>query len=1103
MAATENVTVLFTDLVGSTELASSLSPEAGDQMRRTHFSTLRQAIATSGGTEVKNLGDGLMVVFSAASAALSCAVAMQQGVARDNRSSERLLGLRVGISAGEASREGDDYFGDPVIEAARLCARAAGGQILAADLVRANAGRRSTHVFTAMGTVELKGLPDPLETLEIGWEPRADDHAVGRVPLPVHVPRPPGVGVVGRAEELDRLESAAKAVAAGEGRAVVLVAGEPGQGKTTLVAELCRRAYEQGCTVLLGRCDEEVGAPYRPFFEALTHYVAHADEAVLRAHVASHGAELARLIPALSQRLGDLPAPQSADADTERYLLYGAIAAQLDHAGTAAPVVLVLEDMHWADKPSLQLLRHVVANTALARLLIICTYRDAELSATHPLSETLGALHRETGISSVALKGFDDIGVIAFMEATAGHDLDEAGVGLAHQLYRETDGNPYFVSEVLRNLSETGAIVQDESGRWSAAEAEGPLALPHSVRAVIGSRLARLGDEAVTVLAAASVIGRDFDLDLVAEVSGVDEDAVIDLLDHAQHATLVKEVPGTPGRYSFSHALVQHTLYEDLGPTKRTRMHRHVGEAIERLYGGSTQGRVAELARHFFLATRPADVDKAITYARQAGEAALEALAPDEAVRYFSQALELALLSTTLEPTVRIDLLIALGTAQRQAGTAGFRETLLEAGRRARDLGDTGRLVSAALTNNRGWFSSLGQLDTEKVELLEAALDALSDTDSAERARLLATLCSEVNFHSPTDYRLALADAAMAIVRRLDDPAAFVDVVARCSTALNGPSLLDRVLADTDEAINVAKEIDEFAGSVVLAGTGCGCAIRAGQFELARERLATTRETAEYLGQPFFLWDARYFEASDAMVHGDPERAERLASEALEIGTAGGQPDALAYFGVQLVVVRLMQGRAGELVQLIADAVEQNPAIPSFKGLLSAAHLHAGDVAAARDLVDQAAAGSFSLPDDVAWFDGMLNYAQVVIELDLPDHAETLAALLTPFRAQVSHSGISTYGPVAMYLGGLTTVLGHYDEAESYFAEAADLNHRGQMKFAEASSNLLWGRMLCRRGGPGDAQRARTLLEAARASAAVNGYAMVERRANADLEKLI
>ena len=854
--------------------------------------------------------------------------------------------------------------------------------------------------------------------------------------------------------------------------------------------------------MLLGRCDEEVGAPYQPFSEALSHYVAYGPEALLRSHVDDHGGELSRIVLTLQKRLGDLPPPQSTDPDTERYLLFAAAVGMLESASAATPLLLVLDDLHWADKPTLQLLRHVVANISASRVLILGTYRDAELSASHPLTEALGTLLREQGVSSLRLLGLEDSGVIAFMESAAGHGLDDAGVGLAHQVYRETDGNPFFVSEMLRNLAESGAIYQDDSGRWTAGDPEGQFALPHSVRAVIGSRLARLGEEATKVLSTASVIGRDFDLDLLVMTTGVDEDEVIDLLDQAQHAALVTELSGASGRYSFVHALVQHTLYEDLGGTRRTRLHKAVGEAIERLYGENNDARLGELARHFLLATRPTDSDKAISYAKRAGDAALEALAPDDAVRYFSQALELVAHAASVDPLTRIDLLIGLGTAQRQAGTDSFRVTLLEAASGAQVLGDTDRLVAAALANSRGFFSALGQFDAEKVDVIEEALDALPESDSPERARLLATLCSELQYHSPLERRLALADEAKTMARRLGDRATFVDVLYRWGNALNAPSTLATELEDFAEVLSATRDLDDPVALLRAASMGCTLAVRAGQFELARERLAMFRAMAEKLGQPLFQWMASYYAASFSLLHGDTEEAEQLGTAALEVGTAGGQPDAFAFYGIQLMETRDEQGRLGELVSLVADTAEQNPTIPTFRAVLAAAHLDAGNEAVARELVDEGAADSFSLPDDSAWFDGMVCYARVVIELRLGAHCQPLIERLAPFRDQVPHNAVIPHPPVAAYLGGLATVVDRFEEAESHFEQAAELNTRGKMKYAEAYTNMLWGRMLRMRNGPGDAVRARQLLEQARESAAARGYAIVERQANAELSKL-
>jgi len=283
---------------------------------------------------------------------------------------------------------------------------------------------------------------------------------------------------------------------------------------------------------------------------------------------------------------------------------------------------------------------------------------------------------------------------------------------------------------------------------------------------------------------------------------------------------------------------------------------------------------------------------------------------------------------------------------------------------------------------------------------------------------------------------------------------------------------------------------------------GYTLAVRAGQFELATERLAILRARAEKLGQPLFLWTASYGAASLALLHGDTEEAEQLATGALEVATASGQPDALAFYGVQLMSTRDQQGRFGELVSLVADAVEQNPSLPVFRAVLAAAHLDGGNEEAARELVDEGAAGSFSFPDDSGWFDGMVNYARVVIELRLRAHCEPLITRLAPYRDQVPHNGLVPQPPVATFLGGLATVVDRFEQAESYFGQAADLNTRGGMKFAEAYTNMLWGRMLRMRSAPGDADRARELLEQARESAATRGYATVERQAKAELSKL-
>jgi class 3 adenylate cyclase len=1092
MGDTEHVTVVFTDIVGSTALAAGMSPVEADDLRRTHFSLLRHAVTAAGASEVKNLGDGLMVVARLASAALGCAVSMQQAVEAHNRTAPAPIGLRVGVSSGEVTREGDDYFGDAVVEAARLCGAAAGGQVLVSALARASAGRRSAHLFVPVGALELKGLPEPLETYELAWEPIAPDSNADGVPLPPRLAHRPAVGLVGRDVEVGLLAAAAKRVASGEGREVVLVTGEPGQGKTTLVAEAARTAHTDGMVVLLGRCDEGVGAPYAPFADALGHLTAHIDDHLLRGHVQAHGGELGRLVPVLGLRVGPLPPPASADADTERYLLFAAVAGLLDVASAERAVMLVLDDLHWADKPTLQLLRHVVTHTNSTRLLVVGAYRDAELSAAHPLTEVLGDLRREPAVSVLPLGGLDDSAVVSFLESAAGHTLDEDAVALAHAVYRETDGNPFFVWEVLRHLAETGAIVRGPSGRWAASGPSTEIALPDSVRQVIGARVARLGEVATKVLSAAAVIGRDFELDLTAVVTGVDEDTLIELLELARAAALAREVEGAPGRYMFSHSLVQHTIYEDLGATRRARLHRQVAEALEALVGDTPGARVGELARHYLLATRPAEADKALAYARQAGDAALAALAPDEALRWFAQSLELA--GTGADPAVRIDLLIGLGTAQRQVGAAEFRATLLEAAQLAEASGDAGRLVAAALANYRGFTSINGVVDTERVATLRAALREVGDRDSADRARLLGRLCSELAY-APLDERLSLAHEAKAVARRLGDRGTLATVISDCSVPLRVPSTLAEQYADSRDAVEITEEMTDPFIRFWAATWGYVHAVSVGDFDLAQRCLTRELAISARLQQPMLSWVATLHETTQALQHGEPGRAEELAARALEIGTACGQPDAFMFYGSQLMLLRHSEGRLGELVELAADVTEQNPGMSVFPPILAWARHEAGDAPAARRLLEAAAGNAFDAPMDTVWLDGILCYATVAVELQERGAAEQLLALLAPYHDQVPCEGVVTREPIAVFLGGLATVVGRYDDAERYFHEADELSARGGMSFAQAETHLWWGHMLLLRGGEGDADRARDLLERARAVARTHGYPLIENRA--------
>jgi class 3 adenylate cyclase len=1087
--AIESTTILFTDVVDSTELSQRLSPDAAEEVRRLHLSILRQAVAEAGGTEVKSLGDGLMVMFASASAALACAVAMQQSVELDNRDREHSVGLRVGLSGGEVTREDDDCFGDPVVEAARLCAMCEGGHVLATVWVRLTAGRRGRHQYRSLGELTLKGLTDPVETVEVAWEPLRETESGSSMPLPGRLAVRPTAGVVGRNAEMQTMIDATKRVAGGEGREVLLVSGEAGQGKTTLVAEAARAAFDNGACVLFGHCEEDLATPYQLLAEALGHYVTHAPEEQLLAHVEAHGSELSRLVPALASRIRELPPSKATDSDTERFLLFAAVVGLVSTMSMEQPVVLVLDDLQWADKGSLLLLRHLAAAEQAPRVLVLGTYRDSELSQTHPLTETLAALHRQRGVSRIELAGLDDSGVVALLEAAAGQGLDDAGVDLAQAVYRETDGNPFFVSELLRHLSETGAIYQDTTGRWMAENTPEQLALPNSVRLVIGARVGRLGKEAGRLLSVASVIGRDFDLDLLARAIKTSEDDLLDILDAAASVALVREPDHASGRYSFAHALIQHTLYEDLGPNRRARAHRKVAEALEDLCGDRPGARAGELARHW-IAASPIDLTKAIGYSRQAGDAALAALAPADALRYYAQALDLYAGAMDEDLALGIDLAIGLGTAQRQTGDPAFRGTLLGAARRAADLGNTQRLVAAALANDRGWNSVAGALDAEKVEILELALDRIS-ADDPDRVLVLATLCQELNFGS-RERRDALSHEAVAIARTSGDEATIIRVLNSVFDAFHR----SQTLAWSADALVRAERIGDPVLLFLAADRRFCAASLVGDIDEADRCLEIMGSMVERLGQPTFGWVLTFVRATRAQIAGDPERAEALATEAFQIGTEHGEPDAAVIFGAQLAIVSLQRGTMGDLAPFIEEAAADNPGLPAFVAALAVAHTEGGRIDEARDLLEELAAADFDVPKDGTWLTTMVSYSDAAIECRDPKYAGPLFDRLAPWADEWSTtSGPTVEGPVSLFLGGLASVLRRYDEADAYFAESAASSERADAKYFTARTNLLWGTMLADRRGPGDIEKARDLLTKAHLSAAANGYGTVARRA--------
>jgi class 3 adenylate cyclase/tetratricopeptide (TPR) repeat protein len=1096
MTTSVTATFVFTDLVDSTATAARLGPEAADELRQTHFRLLRDAVAASGGTEVKNLGDGLMVMYSSASRALAGAAGMQQAIERHNRSADEPLGVRIGISAGEAVQEDDDFFGDPVVEAARLCARAKGGQILATELLRGLVGRHATQTFVELGPIELKGLPAPVDAVELVWEPV--DAAKGRPPLPPRLASEMSANFVGRAVEVEQLAATWKAITAHDHQRVMLVGGEPGIGKTTLSARFASDAYEQGAAVVYGRCDEDLGVPYQPWIEALTQLVRHAPEPVLTAHVADRGGHLARVVPELSRRLG-VQVAAGGDADTERFVLFGCAVDLLARVSGEYPVLVVLDDLHWADRASVQLLRHVAASDEAMRVGILSTFRDSDVTNDHPLADALAAFHRMNRSVRISLRGFDDNDVLQLLETVAGHEMDDQGVALRDALLAETAGNPFFVAEILRHLAETGTIYQQDDGRWVADSDLRAVGLPVSVREVVGRRLAGLGPDTERVLGLGAVIGRDFDIPLLAAVAKTDDDTLIDLCDAAVDAAIL-QTTDDPDRYTFAHALIEHTLYDGLSPARRARAHKAVAEQLETIAGDDPGDRTAELAYHWAQAVQPTDTAKAVHYAQVAGDRARDQLAPDDAMRWYVQALELLERTADPEPRTRAAILVGLGDAQRQCGASASRETLLEAARLADDIDDVDLLVRAALANTRGWASSIGEGDPEKIAIIDRALERLGDVVSPDRARLLGLKVVEQTYVADFDERLTLAEQALAAARASGDQSALEHVLGTARSAVAAPSTLARRADWSAERLALSDAENDPIERYFTHGGARDIAIESADGEALARHAAVCLEETQRVSYASTHWHQTFSSVVEAVLRGDLDEAERLKDAAFVFGSEHGQDDAIQIFGAQLTNIRDHQGRLDEMVPLVEQALVDTPGLPVYRAVLTRCYAESRQDDDARRLLDEDLEIGFDMRMDNAWTTAHANWAIAAARVKAIDSAAALHDHIRPYHDQIVFTGATVNSSVAYYLGLLDHTLGNLDDADRWFAESVELHDRLRSPLLVAYTNAAWASLLVDRGD--EQTRARAMAERALAAAAAGGYGYIERDARAVLDQL-
>ena len=1075
------VTLLFTDIVASTELLGRLGDDEFDAVRRAHFRMLRDQVRAAGGTAVKNLGDGLMAVFASAVDAVACAVAAQQAVARHNRrTGERRFGVRIGLHAGEPMRDGDDYFGTPVVIAEGLCDGAAGGQIVASWLTAELVGSRRRFEFRDVGGVVVAGVAEPVESCTVVWTEEAPR------PMPTALLALRERGFIGRSAELDELEVTWEKVQMGR-RAVVLLAGEPGIGKTTLAVELATKAWSQGSIVLFGRCDEESVVPFQPFVEALAHYVQTTPPDVLRSQLGAQAADLALLVPDLGRRLDDVAGVVGTGAETERYRIFEAVPALIGAASADAPIVLVLDDLHWADRPTLQLLQHVIRATTEMPLLVVGTYRDTDLVRTHPMAETLVDLRRANLVTRLAVRGLSRDDVAAMV--TGGEIAQPADNALADALWSETEGSPLFLREILRHLAETGSIEREETGRWRARRRIDQLGIPEGVKEVIGRRLTRLSDVANIALRSGSAEGREFRLDVLEAVTGLEADVLIDALDEATAAGVTDEVQGTAGRWAFTHALVREALYDELSITRRVRLHQRIGETLETLHGADLGPHLAELAYHFTQAAVGGGAERAIDYGRRAGEYALSLAAYEQAVRHFAAALEVAE-DAGADVAVRADLLLAQGTAEWRAGDSHLARLTYE---RVVDLigsSDPDRLARAALgyagESVRLMWVDLGVVNERSVGLLEHALGVLPDADSALRARVTGSLARELYFQPGTDERRErLSLEAVAMARRLGDRSTLAAVINSWHLATLGPDNTAERATSASELMDLAVQL----GDIHLVASGLFVRMislyESGDLAATRRDLAQAETVVAQTKDPVNRQMLADMKACVAIVEGRFADAEAFLAEGFQLGQGARDRNSFAIFGAGTLWLRCLQGRADELLSLVPEMLPLYPAMSGMAAAMSAyAAASAGHLDEARAAVARVdPANPAELPRGFYWTSACSALAIACEQLEDADRCAVLYDLMLPYDGQTVSTLTLSTGPVSATLGRLAATCGRFDEAEAHFEDALHACAARGWRAVGAELQHRFAVMLVRRGRAEDTARIAALVNDAFATA--------------------
>lgn len=890
---------------------------------------------------------------------------------------------------------------------------------------------------------------------------------------------------VGREEELESLKEIFEGALAGQG-GVALIEGEPGIGKTRLAQELVTYARVRGALVLSSACHEAETAPaYWPFAQAIRAYVREADPVGLAWQLGADGPEVARLVPELRERVPSIPAAPPLEGQESRFRFFEAIAGLLIGISSSRPLVLVLDDLHWADSSSIELLRFLAHRIAGNPLLLIGAYRPEEAAARGNLTRAFAELDAVPNRRQLVLNGLSGEAIGRFFELTAG---EAAAPELLEEIAEQTGGNPFFVGEVVRLI-----VAEGELGSPQGAG----LRVPHGVREAVRRRIGGLPGQARQALEAAAVIGREFDPRLVAAVLDRPVDAE---LDQARAARIVEAARGADGNQLFAHAVFREALYEGVESDRRAQLHVRAVAGIERLHAGDLDPQLPALARHSIESAPLGSAQKAFDYVLAAGRQAAGQLAHADAAEHLERALQVW---PRTDATEELALRLELGEEMTRCGRfTDARKTLLECAELARTGGDAARLAEAAIA--LGAIAETGKTDRELASLCEEALELLGEDDPATSSRVLSVLAQEQIWRAVDARTRSLSDRAVELAHRAGDDAALASALAgRQFIDVGSPGLIGGRLAGAQELLEVSRRSGDATNEVRAQAYILTAQLQAGDIAAADRALAEYTALAERLREPRHLWHVPVIRATREIMKGRFAAARQLCEEGARLGSLAEEPLSEQLHVIQMATIHALEGSPEEMLPLIRRMTEAYPAIPAWRLALIGFLLDADRLDEARTEFEPVAAAGFELPRDANWLTGLGRITEVAARLGDVESCRELRERLSDFSGEMVVVGRSAVfnGPVERYLGMASATIGDHETAVSQLEAAVVACERMGERPLRAESRYALGQALLARDAPGDREHALEALGLALDQGQEMGMRkLVERAVRARLE---